>query len=366
MRFRVIFFAVAAFGILIILGCALYVLFGLRRFALMHRLKEGHPLACWLLCLGLLAPLGLYALRRPVAALIVLVHLALFWMAADLLGKLLWRGRTLYLPGLIALLACFAYLAAGWYLCHHVVETDYRLVTDKDLGGENLRIVQIADSHLGMTLDGEAFARQMERVGETRPDLVVVTGDFVDDDSKRTDMERSAKALGEIRTTYGVFFCFGNHDKGYGNYRDFSTEDLRECLEQAGVTILEDETVALGDGVLLTGRQDRSEPGRAPIRELVRDLPEDRYHIVLDHQPNDYEAEAAAGVDLVLSGHTHGGQMIPIGPIGIAMGANDRTYGLERRGGTDFIVTSGISDWAIPFKTGTVSEFVVIDIRQDG
>ena len=98
------------------------------------------------------------------------------------------------------------------------------------------------------------------------------------------------------------------------------------------------------------------------MEELTAELDDSRYQIVLDHQPNDQQAQQLCGVDLVLSGHTHGGQMIPIGWIGEAMGANDQTYGLERRGNTCFIVNSGLSDWAIPCKTGTMSEFGVIDI----
>ena len=95
---------------------------------------------------------------------------------------------------------------------------------------------------------------------------------------------------------------------------------------------------------------------------LTEGLDPSRYMIVIDHQPNDYDAEAAAGADLVLSGHTHGGQLIPITKVGEWIGANDATYGYERRGDTDFIVTSGISAWSILFKTGCKSEYVIIDI----
>ena len=100
------------------------------------------------------------------------------------------------------------------------------------------------------------------------------------------------------------------------------------------------------------------------MSDLTAGLDKSKYMIVLDHQPNDYEAEAIEGSDLVLSGHTHGGHLFPAGQIGKLMGANDRVYGTERRGTTDFIVTSGISGWAIPFKTGTFSEFVIIDVKK--
>lgn len=76
-------------------------------------------------------------------------------------------------------------------------------------------------------------------------------------------------------------------------------------------------------------------------------------------------AEAAAGADLVLSGHTHGGQMIPLMQLmrRFHIGGTDNVYGKERRRNTDFIVTSGISDWAVRFKTGCRSEYVMIDIN---
>ena len=75
--------------------------------------------------------------------------------------------------------------------------------------------------------------------------------------------------------------------------------------------------------------------------------------------------EAETGVDLVVSGHTHGGQLFPVNRAGEWIGANDRTYGTEKRDKTTFVVTSGISAWAIWFKTGTKSEFVVIDIIEE-
>lgn len=100
------------------------------------------------------------------------------------------------------------------------------------------------------------------------------------------------------------------------------------------------------------------------MEELVSGLDKNKFIIVMDHQPNDYEKEAKAGVDLVLSGHTHGGQLFPLNKVGEWIGANDKTYGIERRGRTNFVVTSGLSDWAVRFKTGTKSELVVIDIMR--
>ena len=101
------------------------------------------------------------------------------------------------------------------------------------------------------------------------------------------------------------------------------------------------------------------------MAELTQGIDPDKFSIVLDHQPRDYAAQAAADVDLVLSGHTHGGQLIPLMQLSnlFGLGGNDRVYGQETRDDTTFIVTSGISDWAIKFKTGCFSEYVVIDIE---
>ena len=159
-----------------------------------------------------------------------------------------------------------------------------------------------------------------------------------------------------------VYFIYGNHDKGYFRYRNFTAAELETALTENGVIILEDESALVDGWYYVIGRQDRSIRSRAGMAELTAGLDESKYMILLDHQPNDYANEAASPVDLVLSGHTHGGHLFPAGQIGLMMGANDRRYGTEVRNGTVFVVTSGISGWAIPFKTGTFSEVVILDI----
>ena len=176
-------------------------------------------------------------------------------------------------------------------------------------------------------------------------------------------IRQACRALGELELPYGVRFVYGNHDAGYYNSRDFSAADLEDTLQRNGVHVLRDTAELVDDRFYLVGREDRSRAGRKTMAELLDGLDRDKYLIVLDHQPNDYAAEAAAGADLVLSGHSHGGQLIPITYVGEWFGMLDRTYGWERREGTDFIVTSGISCWEILFKTGTRSEYVLITVE---
>ena len=102
-----------------------------------------------------------------------------------------------------------------------------------------------------------------------------------------------------------------------------------------------------------------------PIKELTSSLDKSKYMIDLNHQPNDYENEKNEKIDLVLSGHTHGGQLFPLGYIGLLFNANDMFKGIKKVDNTTFVVNTGISDWAIDFKTGTKSEYVIIDIVKE-
>lgn len=363
------------FGALL-LGSVLSILYlagRFARFALVRKAAGRRKVVRFLLGLlltGLLAGCT-QAFLGTFNAEICMIHLTVIWLICDGISKIAEKTRkkkfARYYAGGFAIGITVAYLACGWYLAHHVWRTPYTLDTDKQVG--SLRIVQFADSHVGAIFDGEGFAEHMKAIQAENPDIVVVTGDYVDDDTSKEDMIAACRALGSLETTYGVYFVFGNHDRGYYGpaYRGYSGADLIAELEKNNVTVLQDETVLLDDRFYLIGRKDRSEEwgtnARASMEELSAGLDPDKYMIVLDHQPHDYDAQAAAGVDLVLSGHTHGGQLLPFNRMGQWLGLDDKAYGLEKRGPTNFIVTSGIADWTIQFKTGCKSEYVVVDVR---
>lgn len=362
-----------------ILGVA-YLAGRFAKFAFLRRLAGERKVLRFLA--GLLAAMvlitGMGVLLGTINAAITVLHLTAFWLLCDGICLLAEKktekknGKkfTRYYAGALALGITAVYMVCGWYLAHHVWREAYALETDKQV--ENLRIVQFADSHVGNTFSGEEFGELVQAMQGEHPDIVVVTGDYVDDDTSREDMIAACRALGTLETTYGVYFVFGNHDRGYypSEYRGYTGGDLAAELEKNNVKVLQDEVVTLGDGFYLIGREDRSEDQRgnprASMEELMEGLDRDRYSIVLDHQPSDFAAQAAAGADLVLCGHTHGGQLFPFHRMGQWLGIDDKSYGLEKRGETNFIVTSGISDWAIQFKTGCKSEYVVIDVSCAG
>lgn len=308
-----------------------------------------------------------------VNAFVCVMYAAMIWVLCDLS---FWAVKTLArrdLPrccsGWTALTLSALALGSGWFLNHHVWQTEYALETQKNV--PELKVAMLSDAHLGTTFDAGGFARHLEAIQAQQPDMLVVVGDYVDDGTGRQDMVSASKALGQVKTRYGVYFVSGNHDRSYWGAarRGFSEQDLFNELKKNGVTVLRDESVLIGGAFYLIGRRDYSvkkERGgrRASMEELTRDLDKGKYMIVLDHQPADFARQAEAQADLVLCGHTHGGQLFPFNQVGKWIKANDLVYGHEKRGSTDFIVSSGISDWAIQFKTGTKSEFVIVRIKK--
>lgn len=353
-----------------------FLVYSVRKFRFVTVLSQGKKAVGWLIGTAvILLPSALvWAVWGYINVMIVLLHLTFFWMLAELLLHLLQAHRRQpfrrYYAGAFAVLTTVLYLGAGFVSANHVWQKEYTITTAKQVG--TLRVALLADSHVGTTFDGEGLKKHIARINAQQPDVAVIVGDFVDEGTDREDMIAACRALSMLKAPYGVFFVFGNHDKGqYSNgERGYSGEELAARLKENGVIVLQDETVLIDDRFYLVGRQDASEEldfgrSRADIAALTHDLNKDSYIIVLDHQPRDYTAEAASGADLVLSGHTHGGQLFPLMQLNrwFRLSGDDNIYGLQHREGTDFIVTSGISDWAIQFKTGCRSEYVILTIQ---
>ena len=385
---------------LAILGTALlagivsvvYLLSRFQRFGVVQRIAGERTWLRRLLAAVPMLGFVVYGLFSVVNAVIVVLHLAVFFLFSEpvsairrkisLKRKIKNRIKNMtgqseekksfpvYWEGIAAVVLCAVYLAIGWYNAHHVSRTVYELTTQKALPGGKLRIALITDSHIGTTFSGEEFAEYTRRIQKEEPDVVIIAGDFVDDSTSREDMIAACRAFSELKPKYGIYFSYGNHDKGYYNSRAYTPAELEAELTKNGAFVLQDETCLVENSFLVVGRMDKNEGDRKnsdgprkTMGELMAWYDKSIFSIVIDHQPNDYDAESAAEADLVLSGHTHGGQLIPLGPIGRWIGANDRTYGMEKRGKTTFIVSSGISGWEIKFKTGTFSEYVIIDVK---
>ncbi len=364
------------YGFLILMGLvqAVYFIFRIKRFNFVQKLSRGNKKIQYAIATIPVLALFVLALFKMVPVVIVTMYMMIIWMLCDLVAiiirKFTKKSCKIYWAGIAAIVITVSFFGYGYYKAHHIVKTEISVKTDKKIDTQGvtlnkkpLKIALFSDSHVGTMFDGKKFQKICKDIMKNNPDMVVISGDYVDDDTTRQDMIDATKALGEMKPKLGKYMAFGNHDGAYFNYRDFSTDDLRKELKKNNVTLLEDETIMPFGGFFMVGRKDKGNKNRKPISELMKDVDTNKYYtIVLDHQPNDFDAEAKTKADLVLCGHTHGGQLIPLGWMTDIFHTNDCRYGEVKRGNTTFFTSSGIAGWGLPFKTGAKSEYVIINV----
>ena len=225
---------------------------------------------------------------------------------------------------------------------------------------EGFRIVQLSDVHIGPTLGADWLERVVARVNALAPDAVVITGDLVDGSVE--ELRDQVAPLAKLSAKHGVFFVTGNHE-----YYSGADEWIDE-LARLGVRTLRNERVALGDGEHsfdLAGVDDwtarrfggghganlaRALAGRDPARELV----------LLAHQPKQIHEAARLGVGLMLSGHTHGGQIFPWQLL-VKL---DQPYiaGLAQHEDTHIYVSRGTGFWGPPMRVAAPAEIALIEL----
>lgn len=272
--------------------------------------------------------------------------------------------------GAVAISITLAILGYAYFNMHRVLVTEYTVAAGSELREEGYRVIFLSDLHFGTTMDKEQLLKYCREMEDKKPDLVVLGGDIVDEATTLQEVSEAFKALGKIKSTYGTYYVYGNHDKGkYLKKSDFTEEELAETIRKSKVTILEDRTVLLNNELSISGRKDRSDAAldqtpRRSSKELLGDGLQAGFHIIVDHQPRDMDENEEAGFDLMLSGHTHGGQMWPVGLITTLFDHGTVNYGQKSFGDMQLIVSSGIAGWGYPLRTGKHSEFVVIDIAK--
>ncbi len=230
---------------------------------------------------------------------------------------------------------------------------------------DGLRVVTFSDGHLSATYGGRRFERLVETVNAQRPDVVAIVGDLVD--GELDELREEVAPLADLVSEQGVFFVTGNHE-----YFVDTTAWLRH-LPTLGVEVLRNERVPItrgGASVDLAGIDDRTAassgvPGHGADLDAALDGRDDATPVVLlAHQPVQVEQARAAGVDLQLSGHTHGGQLWPF-DYAIRLD-QPAVEGLSRHGDTQLYVTAGAGYWGPPMRVGARPEVTVVELRAAG
>lgn len=221
-------------------------------------------------------------------------------------------------------------------------------------GAHGFRIAVVSDIHLGPILGRAHTQRIVDTINSTQPDLIAVVGDLVDGSVK--NLGPAVEPLAGLEAPHGSFFVTGNHE--YFSDADAWVDHVREL----GLRPLENERVEI-PGFDLAGVNDvagESEGAGPDFAKALDDRDRARASVLLAHQPVVIDDAVRYGVDLQLSGHTHGGQLWP-GSL-IAGLANPTVAGLERYGDTQLYVSRGAGAWGPPVRIGAPSDITVVEL----
>ena len=268
---------------------------------------------------------------------------------------------------------------SGIYHAKHIKVTPYKITVDKSAPDmDSLKIVLLADTHFGYN-SGAVHAQEIvDKINEQNPDLVCIAGDIFDNEYDAVrEPEKISEILRTIRSKYGVYACWGNHDLNEPILAGFTFKHKKEdskqlkdprmkrFLQNSNIQLLEDEAVLIDNSFYVVGRKDASliekiEEKRKTPAQLTQKLDKDKTIIVIDHQPKELQDIADAGVDLDLCGHTHDGQTFP-GNYTVKF-LWENPCGYLQKGSMHNIVTSGSGVWGPAMRVGTDSEICTINL----
>lgn len=217
-------------------------------------------------------------------------------------------------------------------------------------GAAGYTIAQLTDVHIGPILGERFLAKVVATVNALAPDLIVITGDLVD--GRLDELRQHVEPLRALHARDGVYAVTGNHEY-YWNPNAWL-----EHLRSLGLRMLRNQHVVIHDSFELAGVDDSSAGEDVPAALSGRD--EGLPVVLLAHHPRTIARAAAAGVDLQLSGHTHGGQLLPLGWLSRLF--EPRVAGLARFGATWLYVSEGTGFWGPPMRIGTSSEITLITL----
>jgi len=307
---------------------------------------------------------------------VTLTFLFTLLVIRDLAGSLLWiagkagigthrpvTGLPLSLAIVVLAFSCSTYSLYGAIRNPDIKKMDVTLKRlPKSLDG--LTIVQITDLHVNAFNPGHKVQEIVESVNALNPDLILFTGDMVDGSTIKRDAD--VLPLKNLRAKYGVFGSAGNHEY-YSGY-----DAWQEKFSQLGIRMLNNSHTVLsvnGTTLVLAGITDpvaaqfhRPVPN---VAEALKNAPVDAIRILMAHRPKDATIHATAGIDLQLSGHTHGGQIMGLNLI-VARFNENLLMGWHDIGNMKLYISTGANLWnGFPARFGVPGEIPVITLRAE-
>ncbi len=221
-------------------------------------------------------------------------------------------------------------------------------------GAPRMKLALLADTHLGMGVSLARFDKALQKIKAENPDALLVLGDIFE---YGPNSDSYAARLAQVKTPLGSYGVLGNHEYyvGYG--------DSKEFFRKASVTLLENEATRMSNGVQVAGLKDIKTAGVSTqdVAHLLDGLDPKAPTILLSHTPLYAETAAAHGANLMLSGHTHNGQLWPFNYL--VKLQFPRVYGLYDVEGMPFYVTSGVFYWGMPLRFLAPAELVILEVN---
>jgi predicted MPP superfamily phosphohydrolase len=220
---------------------------------------------------------------------------------------------------------------------------------------ENKNIAMVADTHLG-NVRGLSFSKKISSlIAAQKPEMVLIAGDFFDGPPAK--FEELAAPFGQMNIPKGVFFANGNHEE-YS-----TTAKYDDAIAKAGVTVLSDQSVDVS-GIQIIGVNYSTTTNENNNTSVLNKIGVDssKPSILIKHVPNTLSATEKVGIDLQVSGHTHGGQVWP------GLWLTNKiykgfAYGNHKLGNMNVITTSGAGTWGPPQRVGATPEIVIITLK---
>lgn len=240
---------------------------------------------------------------------------------------------------------------------------NHTITLDKT-NGQAIKIVQFSDTQLGEFFSLKQLEEVVDKINETSPDIVIFTGDLIDNASNYSDIDKIPRILSKIKATYGKYSIYGNHDYGGGGVRYYSS-----IMTESGFKILKNSSASLkiaSTNIKLFGADDNL-MSRYDLNSTLKGISSKDINLLLIHEPDIIDDFKDYPIDLAFAGHSHGGQVrIPFyGPLKSNVLAEKYTHGfytIDNKRKTKLYVNTGLGNTKLPFRFGNIPEITVFTI----
>ena len=285
------------------------------------------------------------------------------------------RGSVISI-GSVVVACAVATCLYGIFNARNIKVNEYSVTVNMSCGSDkHLKAVLVAALHMGYAIGVDHITNMVEKINQQDADIVIIAGDIFDNSYDGMDDPEGIKAqLKSIKSKYGVYAVYGNHDIDEKILMGFTfdwggkqlhSEKMTNFMKECNIKLINDESVLINDEFYLVGRRDTDKPGtedgtRAEISELTKDLDKTKPIFVLSHEPDELQKTADAGADIDFSGHTHDGQLFP-GNLTIGL-FWENPCGMIKKDNMYSIVTSGVGVYGTFMRVGTDAEICSVDI----